>query len=57
MKNMCQESGTACRVEASHVLDCNKEIGKKKAAAATSEEGSQHEQVDEQTWKSRDVGH
>jgi len=57
MKNMCQESGTTCRVEASHVLDCNKDIGKKRAAAATSEAVSQHGQEDEQAWKSIDVEH
>jgi hypothetical protein len=53
---MWQESETTCRVEASHVLECNKDIGKKRAATATSEEVSQHGQVDEIAWKSRDVG-
>jgi hypothetical protein len=46
-----------CIVEATHVLDCNKDIGKKKAAAAASEEVSRHGQVDEQRWISREVVH
>ena len=53
---MCQECGATCRVEASHVLDCNRDIWKKRAAT-TSEEVAQHGQVDEQAWKSRYVGH
>jgi hypothetical protein len=53
---MWQESGTTCRVEASHVLECNKDNGKKRAVSATSEEVSQHGQIDEQALKSIDVG-
>lgn len=45
-----------CRVESSHVLDCNRDKGKKKEAAATSEDVTHHGQVHEHEWKSRDDG-
>lgn len=54
---MWQELWSTGRVEAGHVLHCNRDIGKKRASATAIEEVAQHGQVDDQERKFIDVGH